>query len=54
MGPGMEKSSHRGIADPPMFSPDKDYCSWRKDIANWVDLIKMGAEEGEDKLYKTV
>ncbi len=37
-----------------MFSPDKDYYSWRKDVANWVDLIKVGAEEGEDKLYKTV
>ncbi len=54
MGPGMEKSSQRGIADPPMFSPDKDYYSWRKDVANWVELIKVGAEEGEDKLYKTV
>ncbi len=25
-----------------------------RNIANWVDLIKVGAEQGEDKLYKTV
>ncbi len=54
MGPGTDKLTQRGIADPPMFSPNKDQYIWRKDIANWVDLIKVGAEEGEDKLYKTI
>ncbi len=56
MGQGTSKgqSSLRSIADPPMFSPDKDHYVWRKDIANWVDLIEVGAEKGEDKLYKTV
>lgn len=54
MGPGTDKLSQRGVADPPMFSPNNDLYIWRKDIANWVDLIKVGAEEGEDKLYKTV
>ncbi len=54
MGPGPDKLTQRGIADPPMFSPNKDQYIWRKNIANWVDLIKVGAEEGEEKLYKTV
>ncbi len=54
MGPGMEMSLPRGIADPPMFSPDKDYNTWRKDVANWVDFIKLGAEVDEYKLFKTV
>ncbi len=47
-------ASQRGIADPPMFIPNKDNYAWRKEIANWVDLIKVGAEQGEDKLNKTV
>ncbi len=54
MGPGTDKASQSGIADPPMFIPSKDNYAWRKEIANWVDLIKVGAEQGEDKLYKTV
>ncbi len=54
MGPGTDKASKRGIADPPMFIPNKDNYAWRKDIANWVYLIKVGAEKGKDKLYKTV
>ncbi len=46
MGPGMEKSSHRSIADPPMFLPDKGYYTWRNMLpigltsSKWV-LKKM-------------
>ncbi len=48
MGPGTDNASQRGIADPPMFIPKNDNYAWRKDIANWVDLIKVGAEKDED------
>ncbi len=37
-----------------MFIPNKENYAWRKGITHWVDLIKVGAEEGEDKPYKTV
>ncbi len=54
MGPGSEKNQARGIVDPPMFSPQDDMSTWRREVANWVDLITAGADNGEDKLYKTV
>ncbi len=47
-------SSLRSIATFRCFPQIKTHYVWRKDIANWVDLIKVGAEKGEDKLYKTV
>ncbi len=37
-----------------MFSPQDDMSTWRREVANWVDLITAGADNGEDKLYKTV
>ncbi len=37
-----------------MFLSREENYFWRQFIANWVDLIKVGADQGEDKPYKTV
>ena len=54
MGPGLEQGKGRGPTDPPRFSANKDLHVWRKQVANWVDLVATAAEKGSDKLYKTV
>ena len=54
MGPGFEQGKGRGPTDPPRFSANKDVHVWRKQGANWVDLVATAAEKGSDNLYKTV
>ena len=54
MGPGLEQGKRRGPTDPPSFNTTKDVYVWRKQVANWVDLIATAAEKGSDKLYQTI
>lgn len=40
--------------NPAVFECDKDFLTWRKKIASWVDLISTAAKKGDDKLCKTI
>ena len=53
MGPGSSSEKERGT-DPPLYSPEKDSYIWRKNVAQWVDLIVSAADQGQDKHYQTV
>ncbi len=48
MGPGLEKTPHRGIMEPPKISNSGDHASWKRDVANWVDFIVASSEKGEE------
>ena len=54
MGPGLEQGKDRGSTDSPRFSANKYLHVWRKQVANWVDLVATAAEKRSDNLYKTV
>ncbi len=54
MGPGSEKSPHRGIMEPPKILNSSDLASWKRDVSNWVDFIIAGSEKGEDRIFKSL
>ncbi len=54
MGPGLEKTPHRGIMEPPKISNSGEHAHWKRDVANSVDFIVAGSEKGEDKLFKSL
>ncbi len=53
MGPGFEKSPRRAIIEPPKISNSSDLASWKRNVANWVDVIIAGSEKGEDRMFKS-
>ena len=48
------EGSKRDKTDPPMFSPDKDFYQYRRQVANWLDMVVTSSKVPYDKIYKTV
>ena len=48
------EGSKRNKTDPPMFSPDKDVYHYRRQVANWLDMVVTSFKVPSDKVYKTV
>lgn len=49
MGPGDRsnpRTSTKQITLPLTFSPTCGFIQWRKDVRNWVEIIKYGVEKG--------
>ena len=47
------EGSKRDKTDPPMFSPDKDFHRYRRQVANWLDMVVPSSKPPSDKIYKT-
>ena len=55
MGPGsLMEGSERNRTDPPMFSPNKDFYQYRRQVANWLDMALTSSKVPSDMVYKTV
>lgn len=54
MSLGKDFGKAHGIMDKPIFEPDADLLAWKKKVASTVGLNSSAADEGHEKLYKTV
>ena len=55
MGPDrLMEGSKLDKTDPPMFSADKDFYQYRRQVANWLDMVVTSSKVPSDKVYKTV
>ena len=55
MGPDrLMEGSMRDKTDPAMFSPDKDFYQYRRQVDNWLDMVVTSSKVPSNKIYKTV
>ena len=54
MGPGGKSEKVYGFFDPPVFSPDENLESWRKNAGQWADSLKVAHDEETDRTFQTI
>ena len=55
MGQGrLMDHSKRDKTDAPMFPLDNDFYQYRRQVANWLDMVVTSSKVPSDKVYRTV